>query len=85
MTSEDIHARLNGIEQQIDTIRHRLELKGIMNADHKVTENELRERVQLLRKRLERQEEHTGAHKEADALDLALNRWVDGTDLEYKA
>jgi hypothetical protein len=37
------------------------------------------------RQRLAKQEDHAGMHEEADALDLALNRWVDGTDLEYKS
>ena len=56
-----------------------------MNADHKVTEAELRERLKVLRNRLARQGDHAGMHREADALDLAFNRWVDGTDMEYKS
>ena len=85
MTEKDIQARLGGIEQRITDFRHKLELKGIMNRDHKVTENELRERLQVLRGRLAKPEDHAGIHEEADALDLALNRWVDGADLEYKS
>ena len=85
MADNDIHARLQQIEEQIARFRHRLELKGVMNRDHQVTEGELRERLQVLRNRLARQEDHAGMHKEADALDLAFNRWVDGTDMEYRA
>lgn len=85
VTDNDIHARLQQIEEQIGKFRHKLEMHGIMNRDHEVTENELIERLKVLRGRLAKQDSEYGMHKEADALELALNRWVDGTDLEYKS
>lgn len=85
MADTNIQTRLDSIEQQIAEFRHKLDLKGIMNADRKVTEAELRERLKVLRNRLARQGDHAGMHREADALDLAFNRWVDGTDMEYKS
>jgi hypothetical protein len=85
VADNNIHDRLQQIEEQIGKFRHKLEMHGIMNRDHEVTENELIERLQVLRGRLAKQDSEHGIHKEADALELALNRWVDGTDLEYKS
>ena len=81
---EDIGTRLSGLESAIDGFRHKLELHGLFRADHKVTETELRERLEMLRKSPATSTDHQEIHAQASALEAALNRWINGTDLEFK-
>lgn len=83
--AKDISNRLSELETAIDGFRHKLELHGLFDADHKVTEAELRERLAALRKTAASSADHQQAHSDASALEAALNRWVNGTDLEYKS
>jgi hypothetical protein len=84
LQEDDVGARLAKLESAINGFRHKLELHGLFSADHKVTETELRERLEALRKRAATSKDHQETHSQASALEAALNRWISGTDLEFK-
>jgi len=80
----DIRARLKNLEASIKDFRHKLELHGLFSPDHKITEKELQDRLQILRSEVEKTGGGVAANSTAGTLEKAVRHWVVSTDLEYK-
>jgi len=81
----DIRARLQFLETSIKDFRHKLELHGLFGSDHKITEKELQDRLQMLRSEVDKTGGGIAADSTAGTLEKAIRRWIASTDLEFKA
>lgn len=84
MKTSDLKARLDQLDQHIQTAEARLKQKGILSADHQVTAAALRARYKTLSAKVQAdvaQAEAQGHH--VRDLERSLRQWLDSLEIEF--
>ena len=73
----ELQIKLDDIDARIKEIRHRIELRGILDHDHKATADELQERHNIIAQQLREEVADLKAQgKHVNALELLVLNWA---------
>jgi hypothetical protein len=79
---QELQTKLDEIGARIDQLRHRIELRGILDHDHHVTQRELQERHQVLATQLQEEIADLEAHgHHVSTLEQLVLDWANRLDL----
>lgn len=83
MNTPDLRARLDQLEQHIQTAESHLKQKGLFSADHQVTAAELRTRYKMLSAKVQADvaDAEAQGHHVTD-LEKSLRQWLDSLEME---
>jgi len=85
-TANDIHSRLKSLDKAIKAHKAKLELHGIFNKDHHLTEKNIRDRWNELQREIKSElHDDKSLHSKADWLHGKIIKWIASTDLDFKS
>ncbi len=85
MSANELTIKLKSIEDRIRQKRDELEQRGVLNKDHKITQEELNKRAHILKKQLK--QEVTSLQtttSKVNELERELLNWLNAVDLDAK-
>jgi len=85
MSANELTIKLKSIEDRIQQKRDELEQRGVLNKDHKITQEELNKRARILRNQLKQEVTslQTTTNK-VNELERELLNWLNAVDLDAK-
>ncbi|VAW21266.1 hypothetical protein MNBD_ALPHA12-2010 [hydrothermal vent metagenome] len=85
MSANELTTKLKSIQDRIEQKRAELEQRGVLNKDHKITQQELNKRARILKKQLDEEVSslQTTTSK-VNELEVELLNWLNSVDLDAK-
>ncbi len=84
MSTDELNAKLNDIENRIKQKRDELEHRGLLNKGHKLTQQDLNKRAQILRKELEEEVASLQTGRKVHELEREFLNWLNAVDLDAR-